>query len=275
MRFFFFSFLSMPGFCLLGFLSHRHGHSGHSLGVNVTSLTHWQALPSSGVYFPPEPVFRRQPLSRVAGLCPPPRPCGEGPDSPAQWDGEGRRKSGKGADWDSGGPVGGKFPQRGSRCVGSCLPCTVRWAELSAEPFRLLALQWYTPSSSSVTLSINRVLLPGPKIIPGEWEMFTLVGLDDRENSHVCDTTLFLSLCLWMRKSELCFPWVSAAGLVLSRLSRGTFWSSEPPLWRWRSDPGQRERWGSCLHLGRAHVKEVCVCITCSVVSNSMQPCGL
>ena len=91
--------------------------------------------------------------------------------------------------------------------------------------------------------------------------MFTLVGLDDRENSHVCDTTLFLSLCLWMRKSELCFPWVSAAGLVLSRLSRGTFWSSEPPLWRWRSDPGQRERWGSCLHLGRAHVKEVCVCV--------------
>lgn len=28
----------MPGFCFLGFLSHRRGHSGHSLGVNVTAL---------------------------------------------------------------------------------------------------------------------------------------------------------------------------------------------------------------------------------------------
>ena len=102
--------------------------------------------------------------------------------------------------------------------------------------------------------------------------MFTLVGLDDRENSHVCDTTLFLSLCLRMRKSKLCFTWASAAYLVLYRLSRGTFWSSEPLLWRCRSDPGQRERWGSCLNLGRAHVKEVCVCVTCSVVSDSLQP---
>ena len=96
--------------------------------------------------------------------------------------------------------------------------------------------------------------------------MFTLVGLDDRENSHVCDTTLFLSLCLRMRKSKLCFTWASTACLVLSRLSRGTFWSSEPLLGRCRSDPGQRERWGSCLNLGRAHVKEVCVCYLLSRV---------
>ena len=60
--------------------------------------------------------------------------------------------------------------------------------------------------------------------------MFTLVGLDDRDNSHLCDTALFLALCLRMRKSELCFTWASAACLVLSRLSRGTFWSSEATL---------------------------------------------
>ena len=137
---FFFS-LSMPGFCLLGLLSHRCGHSGHSLGVNVTAL----ALTGS-------PIFQGL-LS--AGACVPTAASLQGGrpmSSPSASQGGTRQASpvGRGGEKEVGernilegqrGIRSWQVHQTGKQVSGSCLPCTVRWAELSAEPFRLLALQ--------------------------------------------------------------------------------------------------------------------------------------
>lgn len=82
-------------------------------------------------------------LSRVASLSPPVPPSWH-QTGPSQWDGRGGGRPGEGTDWrGSRGPGGEKLSKQdgGPSSSQLQLPCTVRRAQLSTDPFWLVALQ--------------------------------------------------------------------------------------------------------------------------------------